>query len=609
MKRQQTIPETLFQVIDERGNQPALNWWRDGRWHSYSWLEMGRMVRSIANYLIAQGLQPGDRVAIYSENRPEWTLADYGIMAAGGISVPIYATDTADQAAYIIQDATIRFCFAGGAQQYENVLGLLKSLHLLETVIAFDPDLVAQGEPNVKSFYAIARQQTNSSTKQTLAVRLAAMSPTDPCTVIYTSGTTGNPKGVRLTHDNFNSQFEACNVYFPLSPKDAELCFLPLSHAYARCSTFWVHSRGAQTFYCDQPKNVLSYIQRARPTFMVGVPRFYEKIYAAAQIKVEQSSALRKRLFRWAIRIGLNYQNRRIEKRRISPNLRLQHRLADQLVLHRIREILGGRIRFFSAGGAPLSKEIEEFFWACGLFVSQGYGLTETSPIISFNQPDHFKFGSVGRVIPQCQVRIAEDGEILVKGRNVTPGYFNRPEKDEQAFTADGWLRTGDIGSLDQDGFLYVTDRKKNLIVTAGGKNVAPQRIERLIGQDFYIDDLICIGDRRPYLTALIVVDFTAVSQYFADQDIRFASREDMVRDPRVINFIDSRLVLAGKKLAPYERIKKFRLLDRELSQEAGEVTPTLKIKRRIVEDKYHDLIQDMYQDQGESKYRSGLAG
>lgn len=401
-------------------------------------------------------------------------------------------------------------------------------------------------------------------------------------------------KGVMLSHGNFFHQIDAVNANFEVGPQDRSLCFLPLSHVYERTWSFFVFSRGAQNHYLGNPREVLQYLGDVRPTAMVSVPRLYEKIYGAVLDRVEKSAALRRRLFRWALDVGDRHARARHGSRPPGLGLRLAHRLADRLVLAKIREIVGGPKNFFSAGGAPLSKEIEEFFLAAGLLICQGYGLTETSPMVSYNTPRHFKFGTVGRPVPGCRVKIGDDGEILVKGPNVMQGYYNKPQATAAA-VVDGWFHTGDVGLIDHDGFLVVTDRIKDLIITSGGKNISPQKIETALGRDYYIEQITTIGDRRKYVSALIVPAFDALEEYAREKGIGFASREELIRHPQIIAFYREHIQRQSSELAAFETVKAFTLLPREFTQDGGEMTATMKLRRGVIERSYAAKIDAMY--------------
>ncbi len=369
-----------------------------------------------------------------------------------------------------------------------------------------------------------------------------------------------------------------------------------MSHAYERAWTFYVLSRGAQNFYLEDPKRVLEAMQQVRPTCMVSVPRLYEKIYSTVRHKVGQGSRAKRKMFQWAVEVGKRHAYTKKAGKRVWPLLAAQHALADKLVLHKLRDIVGGPKNFFSAGGAALSKEIEEFFFAAGLLVCQGYGLTETAPMLSCNRPGDFKFGTVGKVIPHCELKIAADGEILARGPNVARGYFNRPQDTVNMFE-DGWFKTGDIGSFDEDGYLRITDRKKDLIITSGGKNIAPSRIESIIGQDYYIEQVAAIGDGRHHLSALVVPHFEALEQWAKERGITYDSMVAMVKDHRILAFMPERIDARQADLAQHERVKKFTLLHERFSQVGGELTPTLKNIRAAIAEKYAHAIEAMYAD------------
>ncbi|MCB0131669.1 MAG: long-chain fatty acid--CoA ligase, partial [Caldilineaceae bacterium] len=408
------------------------------------------------------------------------------------------------------------------------------------------------------------------------------------------SGTTGEPKGVMLTHANILHQFEALQTEFDVSATDRSLCFLPLSHVYERTWSYYVFRCGAENNYLADPKQVIAAMADVRPTVMVSVPRLYEKIYATVMHGVDQGSALTQRLFHWAVDVGRRYEYARRGKGPGGAWLTLQHKLADKLVLHKVRDVMGGPKNFFSAGGAPLSAAIEEFFFSVGLLVCEGYGLTETSPMVTFNSPHAFKFGSVGKPIPECQVRIADNGEILVKSPSVTQGYYNKPAATMEAFS-EGWFHTGDVGEFDDEGFLRITDRIKDLIITSGGKNIAPQKVETVYAKDHFIEQFIAIGDRRKFISALIVPNYEVLETYAQDQGIVFADRAELIRTPAVLAHYRQQIDSRADELAGYERVKAFTLLPAPFSQETGELTPTQKVKRKVIRDKYAAEIEAMY--------------
>ena len=561
----------------------------DGEWRGISYGELGARVEALASWLVRAGLAPGDRAVIFAPNSPMWSIADLAIMTAGGISVPVYATNTADQAAHVVRDAGARIAFVGTAEQYAKLAAVRGAEGPLERVVVFDPGVALDGDD---SFHLDTLPPSGDAAG--LAARLRAASAGDVATIIYTSGTTGDPKGVVLTHANLWTQFEAVDAYFKVTVADRSLCFLPLSHAYERVWTFYILLKGAQNYYLEDPKQVVETMQEVRPTCMVSVPRLYEKVYATARYRLSRASNLKRRLFEWAIGIGREVGYARKSGQAISPWLAVRHRMADRLVLSKVRDIVGGPKNFFSAGGATLSAEIEEFFFAAGLLVCQGYGLTETSPMLTCNRPNDFRFGTVGKPIPGCELRIAADGEILARGANVMQGYFRKPRETAEAFEG-GWFKTGDIGEFDADGFLRITDRKKDLIITSGGKNIAPSRIESVIGKDYYIDQVAAVGEGRHYLSALVVPHFEALEEWAKERNLNYESLRALVRDSRVVDFIGERIEHQQSVLAGHERVKKFTLLSECFSQVGGEITPTLKNIRAAIAAKYERAINAMY--------------
>ncbi|CAN5885489.1 long-chain fatty acid--CoA ligase [soil metagenome] len=562
-------------------------------WHSITYAELGERIRTAAKALLHLGIRPGDKVGIFSPNRPEWAIADFAILSVGAVSVAIYATETTKGAEYIARDAQLRLVFVGGQAQYDKVKSFIAANEPLQTIVAFDDEVAIEGDDSLRfgDFMERGRVLTKDGEVDACLERATA---DDIATLIYTSGTTGFPKGAILTHANFFHQFSAVDERFVVGSSDRSLCFLPLSHAYERCWSFYVFKHGAENNYISDPKRVVEYLAEVKPTLMVSVPRLYEKIYAAAHARLETTSPNRRRLFAWALRTGTRYHQRKHANQAVGPVLAAEYAIADRLVLAKIRDLVGGPKNFLSAGGAPLSRAVEEFFFAAGLLICQGYGLTETAPMISCNAPGAFRFGTVGRPVRDVEVRIGEQGEILVRGPNLMKGYYKKPEETRRAFV-DGWFKTGDVGELDADGFLHVTDRIKDLIITDSGENVAPQHIETALKIDAYIEHVVALGDKRKFLTAIIVPQFSALEEYARSHGITFSSRSELVHRPEIHDFYRARIDKMSVDLAPYERIKEFTLLDHELTQEAGELTPTQKVKRKTIATKYAEMIDEMY--------------
>ena len=589
----QHLAEMFFQSARIHSGETAVRIQIDGKWRTHTYQEMSNSIRQIGRALLALGVQPGDRVGIFSQNRPEWTMVDLAILSLRAISVPIYATNTKHQAAYIIDETQMGIIFTGDQENFDKIHAIQKDSPSLKQIIAFDEKVTLQGEmsQHFSQFLASGADKTLDSEIDT---RLAQAGSDELATIIYTSGTTGEPKGVMLTHDNLFHQFKAMQGQFHVGPGDRSLCFLPLSHVYERAWSFYVFQCGAENNYLANPKEVIEAMSAVKPTVMVSVPRLYEKIYATALHGLEQGPALRKRLFNWAIDVGRRYQYQLKDAGSAGALLTLQHKLADKLVLSKVRDVVGGPKNFFSAGGAPLSKDIEEFFFAVGLLVCEGYGLTETSPMVTFNTPKAFKFGTVGKPIIDCQVEIAEDGEILVKSPSVTQGYYNKPQATADAF-CDGWFHTGDVGQFDEEGFLVITDRLKDLIITSGGKNIAPQKIETVYAKDHFIEQFIVIGDRFKFISALLVPNFAVLEAYAREQGIPFRSYEELVAKDEIYAFYKERLASRSEELANYEQVKVFTLLPKPFTQETGEITPSQKMKRRVIMKNYAEQIAAMY--------------
>lgn len=583
----------IQESVKNYADKTAMRYKEDGQWKTISYSALGEKIRATAKALLEEGIQEGDMIGIFSANTPEWAIADFAILSIKAVSVPIYATNTAKQTEYIVNDADIKIIFVGNQLQYDKVKSFLPSQKQLRKIIACDSGIKIQGSESIllSDFFTLGRQSKRDAEVEK---KISSGQPGDIATLVYTSGTTGDPKGAILTHANFYSQFTAIDERFTVGTSDRSLCFLPLSHAYERTWSYYIFRCGAENNYIANQKDIVAYMPDVKPTCMVSVPRLYEKIYATVFNTLESAPDGKKKIFNWAIGVGREYAYKKKDKKFIDPGLKLKHMIADKMVLSNIRAVVGGPKNFFSAGGAPLSKEIEEFFFAAGLLICQGYGLTETSPMISCNSPKAFKFGTVGKPITGCVVKIGEDGAILAKGNNVMKGYHNKPQETAEAFEG-GWFHTGDVGEIDEDGFLRITDRIKDLLITAQGENVAPQHIETVLGKDFYIEQIAVIGDKRKYISALIVPSFPALEKYAHDNNIAFSSREDLVKKPEIIEFYDKRINDLSTELANYEKLIRFTLIPREFSQDGGELTPTMKIKRKFIAQKYEDVIDQMY--------------
>jgi long-chain acyl-CoA synthetase len=561
-------------------------------WVDTSYRALDEQAGAVAAALLSLGVATGERVALFAPNSPDWILSDLGVQSIRAVTVPIFATSTADQARYIVEDARTRVAFAGAGSEATKLRQVRADCGLPEIIITLDGplDQPEGDDTDLGTFMALGRAHDDGGE----AARRAELAAADDlASVIYTSGTTGEPKGVMLVHDNFRNQFTTLDSRFEVGSADRSLCFLPLSHVYERSWSYFVYLSGACNAFVSNPIMVVEYMRQIRPTAMVSAPRLYEKVYATLLDRVEKASPVRRALFRWALWVGRRYNTRRYDGG-AAQVLRLEHALADKLVLAKIREIMGGPKNFLSSGGAALAREVEELFFAVGYLVCQGYGLTETAPMLTCNSPADFRFGTVGKPIDGVEISIADDGEILARGPNLMRGYFNKPEATAEVIR-DGWFHTGDVGALDDDGFLAITGRIKDLIITSTGKNVAPQLIETVVGKDHYIEQLAVIGDKRNHLSALIVPAYETLAEWAQNKRLSFSDHDELVKLPEVVRFMTERIRAQSKSLAPFERIKRFTLMARQFTMEAGEITPTLKVRRKVILQKYKTVIDSMY--------------
>jgi long-chain acyl-CoA synthetase len=581
--------------MDRFGSRPvALRSKQAGTWVGISYREMAAQVEHLSIGLQELGLRRGDRVAILSENRPQWAIADYACLAARCTDVPIYPTLPTRQVEYILRDSGAVAILVSSEDQLAKVASVRDRLPALKHVIALDH--AATGRDAVHFDEVVARGHAARARHPDWKARALEAVEDDLATLIYTSGTTGDPKGVMLSHGNIASNVSTSVDLFSFNTEDECLSFLPLSHIFERMFGHYCMFRaGVVINYAQSVDTVPADMQEIRPHLMASVPRLYEKIYARVLDSVRTSSPLRKRIFAWARDVGERWAEATIARRPVSPALRLQRRLADRLVFTKLRDRTGGRIRFFISGGAPLSPEIARFFYAAGLPILEGYGLTETSPVMAVNTFQQHRLGTVGRAIPGVEIRIAADGEIVTRGPNVMCGYFNKPDATAEAIDAEGWFHTGDIGLLDADGYLSITDRKKDLIVTAGGKNIAPQPIESLAKTSKFVSSAVMIGDRRPFPIMLVVPNVTQVKGWVQHKGLPDGELEQMLGHPDVRQKIEREVRGTLRDLAQFEMPKKLLLLATDFTVEAGELTPTLKVRRRIVEEHNRPAIEALY--------------
>ncbi len=594
-----TLPSRFLNAVDNLPNPRAQMIRRDGRWESISSAEFLRRVAGLSTAFVELGVKPGDRVGLFSANRPEWHTADFAITGAGAITVPVYFNESPDRMTYILKHCGARVVFVVGAPQLRTLLTLRASLPELEQIVVADGGSELPSECLRYETLIAGASATDISSYR---LRASQVLPGQLASLIYTSGTTGEPKGVMLTHTNFCSNVYDVGHDFQLkSAEDVALSFLPLAHVYGRTMDYIYIFQGAALAYVEAVEAVAQALLEVHPTITAAVPRFFEKIYARIVEQGSKNTGVKRMIFDWAMNVAQRATPWRATGASASLALKAQWTLADKLVYKKIRLGMGGQLRIVSSGGAPLSQSLAEFFWTVGIPIYQGYGLTETSPIVSSNYPLN-RMGSSGKPIPNVQVRAAEDGEILVKGPCVMQGYYKNAEATREVLTEDGWFRTGDIGYVDKDNYLFITDRKKDLLKTAAGKFVAPQPIENALKTSPYILNAMVVGDRRKFIVALLVPNVTTVAAKAADQGIKFASNADLAAHPWVHALIDAEVKRLTVHLAQYETIKRFALLPEDFTFDNGSLTFTLKLKRRVVEQQFAGVIESLYADVAEPR-------
>ncbi|MFI5167161.1 MAG: AMP-dependent synthetase/ligase [Thermoanaerobaculales bacterium] len=581
----ETLRDLFQHVIETYPARKELLRIRSGRgWRSLTVKEFERATRATAARLAHAGIGRGDRVALFCENRPEWHVIDFACHLLGAVLVPLYATLPAHQVRYIVADAQAKLLLVSGRERARTALEAVHDLADIKPV-GIDAGL-AEGLACLDDLTLPPHRRWPQP---------PPLDAGDLASLIYTSGTTGEPKGVMLSHRNFISQVNAVRPLYPITERDICMSFLPLSHVYERTVDYVFFDRGAQINYVESIERVPTQLAEIRPTIMVSVPRLFERSYIKIISKVQQEGGAKRRLFEWAVRVGRQVREAQWRGERAGAFARGQFAVARSRIFSKVLDRLGGRLRFTISGGAPLAREVAEFFDIIGLPILQGYGLTESSPVIAANRLDANRLGSVGQVLTGVQVRIAPDGEILARGENIMMGYWNKPAATAEAIDADGWLHTGDVGYLDADGFLFITDRKKDIIVTSGGKNVAPQPIEGKLGATPYVGQAVLIGDKFPYLTALVVPNFENLEVSFAEQGISGLDRAELAAHPHTEALIGAAVKQINQELATHERIRRFSVLQREFSIEEGEMTPTMKVRRRVVRERYAGVIEQMY--------------
>lgn len=571
----------------------------NGEWVGKTYGEVREIVENFAFGLASLGIGKDDKVAILSANNSKWAMSDFAIISLGAVTVSVYPTLIPPQIKYILQDSETKYIITQDKEQTEKVLSFLDDDALkLEGIIVMEPDSSLPDKMLTFDDVVDKGKTYKQEADFVFEERAETVQPDDLLTLIYTSGTTGNPKGVMLCHRNLASNIIAARKVIEIGPEDRFLSFLPLSHSFERMAGhFTAFSCGGQIYYAESIDKVAENMLETHPTVMTSVPRLYEKMYNRVVEKVSTDSPLKQKIFWWAIKVGKQCLPYLQVDQPLPGGLNIKYQLANKLVYSKLKERVGGKLRFFVSGAAPLSPEIGVFFAAAGLKILEGYGLTETSPVITINHPDHFKFGTVGFPIEEVEVKIAEDGEILCRGDNVMLGYYNNPEATTEVLEPDGWFHTGDVGEFDEDNFLKITDRKKSLLVTSGGKNVAPAPLENALSISTYVDQALVIGDKRKFVSALIVPDFTALAEWARKEGLPTDNIPELLKHEKVRALYDQIIADAMNQFSRYERVKKYHLVDHSWSIGTGELTPTLKVKRKMVKKKYAQAIDALYED------------
>jgi long-chain acyl-CoA synthetase len=593
-----TLARMFWDRVERSGDRPAQQFKHGADWKAITWREVGDVVREVALGLLALGRGKGDAVALLSASRAEWVQSDFAIFSAGCVTVPVYPTYPPDLIAYVVNDSGARTIIVEDPVQLAKVLEARDRMPALEQIVVITGYDAAQPPKMVMTWETLRRlgRDSVSAHQSTLAERVASTSSSDLATIVYTSGTTGPPKGVMQTHGNHVAAVNASKQATPVEEGWVHLLFLPLAHSFARLESFLGVAHGLTTAFAENLDKVGENLKETRPHFICSVPRVFEKVYAKILAGVEAGSPAKKKIFNWAVSVGRDVSRHQQRGQPVPMGLELKRKVADKLVFAKLHAALGGRLQWAVSGGAPLARDIAEFFHAAGILLLEGYGLTETCPALTFNRPGRFKFGSVGQALPGVELKIADDGEILARGPNIaTKGYFKQAEATREVFEPDGWFHTGDIGTIDGDRFLFITDRKKDLIVTAGGMNIAPQNIENLLKADPFISQVMVYGDRRPYPVALITVNPEELSKFAQEQGILVNEAAIIVKHPKLVERIGRTIEEKNTQLQSYAKIKRFTVLPIDFTLDGGELTPTLKVKRKVVSQKYKDAIEELY--------------
>lgn len=575
-----------------RKTATAIRFKEQDEWQNITWAELLYNSDCVAKALLFLGCEVQTKVGIFANNRPEWSFADLGILAARCVTVPIYPTNTTEQTRYIVNNADIDYLFVGAQEQFDKALILLAD-HDLKLIIALADNIDLKGEANAMYFSDFIKQGDLAADDE-FAQRLSDANMDDLVTLIYTSGTTGQPKGVMLDYTNFAAAFNSHDQMLDVSETDTSIAFLPLSHVLERCWSFYMMHCGAQNVYLENPKLIIEVIAEVKPTLLVAVPRLYEKIYSTIHSRLESASTVKKALFSWATKVGFAHFKLIHNNQQPSFWLASQHKLADKLIFSKLRGILGGNTRFLPCGGAKVDPDINRFFQSIGIQIQAGYGMTETTATVCCHRGTGYDFDSIGLPLPDMEVKIGADNEILVRSATVMKGYYKMPEETAKNFI-DGWLKTGDAGKILANGEVIMTERIKELMKTSNGKYIAPQLVEGTLNKDHFIDQVAIVADSRHFVSALIVPSFEALEEYANSINLQFSSKAELLRHSHIVTMFEKRLQELQSELANFEKVKKFKLLSREFCMKRGEITPTMKLRRKVIEREYKKDIDDMY--------------
>ncbi len=596
-----TIPEMFQNTTRNHSNKKLFYYKKNGEWIGLTGRDINITVKDITFGLKALGVNAKEMAAIMSNNSPRWAMVDYGVLCSGSVTVSIYPTLIPSQVEYILKDSGSKIIFVENIEQLEKTNKIIDKCSELKNIIVLD-DSYKGDEDYIHNFLDFLELGNKEALDSELSFDelIKKSNKDDLLTLIYTSGTTGTPKGVMLTHNNLTSNINAVTKNIDFFPEDTFLSFLPLSHVFERMGGhFSAFSKGCSIYYSEGIEKVADNMGEVKPTLMLSVPRLYEKMYTGVLEKVKDGTPLKQKIFWWGVSVGKKVSEYQLLNKKIPFLLSLKNKFAQKKVFDKIHQRIGGKLRFFISGGAPLSQEIAEFFAAAGIQIMEGYGLTETSPVLTSNTPDNVKFGTVGKSLDNVEIKIAEDGEIMAKGPNIMRGYYNDPESTSKVLSEDGWFSTGDIGEIDFEGFLKITDRKKNILITSQGKNVAPAPMENALATSAYVDQVVIIGDKRKFISAIIVPNYDNVTKYLNSIDKSVSGNQAMIEHPEVNKLIEKEIENAMEDFSKYEKVKKFSLLAEPFTIDKGELTPKLSIVRKVVCKNYIDIIDEIYNNLG----------